>query len=123
MHAAADKALKKQARLAEADTLRRIAEAAKTPSPQRPTSLFRKSSKFNPSTPSMAASATSTQQEQEAALNLRVAQQQSQEVTWNKRASPKASTGSVALLLSDYDVYISNRMLSEPSMNAADGRF
>ena len=57
---AVDKALKKQARLAEADTLRRIAEAAKAPapksikksSPQRPTSLFQKSSKFNPSTPS-----------------------------------------------------------------------
>ena len=53
----------------------------------------------------MAASASSTQQELEAALNLRVVQQQSQEVTWNKRASPKASTASVALLLSDYDIY------------------
>ena len=113
MHAAVDKALKKQARLAEADALHHIVEATKAPapkspkkpSPQRPTSLFQKSSKFIPSTSSMAASAGSTQQELEAALNLRVAQQQSQEVTWNKRASPKASTGSVALLLSDYDVY------------------
>ena len=59
MHAAVDKALKKQAKLAEADALRRIAEATKAPapksiknpSPQRPTSLFQKSTKFIPSIP------------------------------------------------------------------------
>ena len=34
VHAAVDKALKKQARLAEADTLRRIAEASKAPAPE-----------------------------------------------------------------------------------------
>ena len=63
---------------------------------------------MDPSTPSMAAcsaSPGSTQRELEAALNLRVAQQQSQEITWNKRAPPKASTASVTLLLSDYDTY------------------
>ena len=65
MHAAVDKELKKQARLAEADALRRIAKetpaSIKNPSPQRPTSLFQKSSKTNLSTPSMAASASSNQ--------------------------------------------------------------
>ena len=116
VQAAVDKALKKQARAAEVDALKRIEAAklqaiqsVKNPSPHRPTSLFqRSSSRINPSTPSMAArsaSPGSTQRELEEALNLRVAQQQSQEVTWNKRAPPKASTASVTLLLSDYDIY------------------
>ena len=34
MHAAVDKALKKQAKLVEADALRRIAEATKAPAPK-----------------------------------------------------------------------------------------
>ena len=116
MQAAVDKVLKKQAKVVEADALRRIDAAkaqaltsVKFSSPLAKHALFRISSSTNPSPPSLTASSASpsapTQQELEKALNLRVAQQQSQEVAWYKRAAPKASTGSVTLLLSDYDVY------------------
>ena len=92
--AAVDKALSKQTRLAEADALRRIEAATaqalqsvKPPSPQ--TSLFQKSSRNYPSTPPMVASDGPIQKELGAALDLRVAQQQSQDVAWNRRAAPK----------------------------------
>ena len=87
VQAAVDKALKKQARAAEVDALKRIEtvrvqaiQSVKHPSPQRPTSLFQnqKSARTDSSMPSMAARSAphgSTQQELEAALNLCVAQQ------------------------------------------------
>ena len=78
--AATDISLRKQAKVA----LRRRIEAE----PPLPTidgvcGLFQKPYRNNPQTPP--ASGGSTQQELEAALNIRVPQQQSQEEAWNKR--------------------------------------